>query len=475
MGKLGKLGLMLASCAVAVPIYYGWRASRPREIRVCAVTDYAFRQRPNWEQSMGIRLGEANRIFNDLKVVWKLVGDNATIDPTAAGGSLDQRRASLDDALTCEGDVRLSYTGVQAGRRSGSVNPFSRSMVVVDRPDKSDVENGRVLAHSLAGLFGAQIEPQGSNTIMTEPPESDTFSVKSAALIRALRDYNFAAGIGALTPVWITRILKALPAAMPDKITNPVVQANRVIATSLANERRMEQAVPYLREALKLEPGNALLRAELAGALVQLSQGPEALKEITEAIRTSPNDPTLRAVYANVLAKTGDSEAGVDELQKAVEMQPSNLLFRLSLGASLIREAGRVDESIAVFKEAVKVEPNSPVATAALERAEYQKQIYTEDAAKRRVEAAQPPVTFGKLFVLASAEMRAGNLDAAAKAFERAVEMDKSSGRARAGLAVVRYLRKEYAAAWREVKASRAANFEPPASLVAAIRRKQPE
>ena len=40
-------------------------------------------------------------------------------------------------------------------------------MVVVDRPDKSDVENGRVLAHSLAGLFGAQIEPQGSNTIMS--------------------------------------------------------------------------------------------------------------------------------------------------------------------------------------------------------------------------------------------------------------------------------------------------------------------
>lgn len=476
MGKLAKLGLVLVGSVVAVGgAYYGWRATRPREIRVCAVTDYSYRQRANWEDSIANRLKEVNRIFAGTKIVWTLMGNTVTIDPTSAAGSLDQRRTALDDALECHGDLKLSYTGLAAGNRSGSVNPFSRSLVVVDRPDKSDAENARYLAHALAGEFGAQVEPAGSNTIMTEPPESDTLSPKTVTLIRELRDYPFAEGIHGLTPEWSNRAMKAIAASMPDKVTNSTLQANRVMALALANERQLEPALPYLREALKIEPGNATVRAELAGALAQLSQASEALKEITEAVRLAPNNATLRAGYANVLARAGDPEAGIDELRKAIEMSPNSLLFRLSLGATLFREAGRVDEAIAAFKEAVKVEPASQFASTTLERAESQKQTFQEEVTRKRAEAAQAPVTFTKLFVLANAELWAGNFDAAAKAFERAAETDKTNGRARAGLAAVRYLRKDYAAAWREVKASRAANFEPPASLLIALRRKQPE
>jgi cytochrome c-type biogenesis protein CcmH/NrfG len=101
--------------------------------------------------------------------------------------------------------------------------------------------------------------------------------------------------------------------------------------------------------------------------------------------------------------------------------------------------------------------------------------MYQENAARMRAEAGKSPVTFGKLYLLGNAEMWAGNMDAAAKAFERAAEADKSNGRARAGLAAVKYLRKDYAAAWREVKASRAANFEPPAPLLLALQRKEPQ
>jgi Tfp pilus assembly protein PilF len=80
-----------------------------------------------------------------------------------------------------------------------------------------------------------------------------------------------------------------------------------------------------------------------------------------------------------------------------------------------------------------------------------------------------------KYFQLGNAEMWAGNLESAGKAFEKASETDKSNGRARAGLAAVKYLRKDYSGAWREVKASRAGNYEPPAPLLVALKRKQPE
>lgn len=476
MGKLGKLGAIVLACGLAGgAARYGWKATRARQIRVCAVTDYAYRQRPNWEESVAARLREVNRIFGPLKIEWVLMDNKVPLDPTAAGGSLDQRRVSLADALECHGDVKLSLTGVQAGKRTGSVNAFSRSLIVVDAPGKSDTENARQLAHSLANLFGAPIEPAGSNSIMTEPPESDAFSPKTAALIRSLRDYPFGAGIEGLTPEWSNRALKAIQAAMPEKTANPAAQANRALALALGNERKMDLALPYLREAQKLDPNNAYARAELAGALAQLSQASEALKEISEAVRLAPNDATLRAGYANVLARAGDPEAGIDEMRKAVEMAPNNLLFRVALASSLMREAGKIDEAIEAFREAVKVDPNSQFAVQALERAQGQKAKFLEDAARRRAEAAQAPVTFAKLLAHGTAELWAGNYDAATRAFEKAVEVEKANGRARAGLAAVRYLRKDYAGAWKEVKASRAVSFEPPAPLVSALKRKQPE
>src|SRR5688572_20531832 len=207
MRKLGKMILVLLAGAIAVAgVRWGWRATRPREITVCAFSDYAFRKRPNWEESIVARFREANRVFRDVKVSWKL-NSSGTVDPTGSVGTIDQRRAALPKSAKCEADVVLSFTGLQPGKRFGSVGAFSRSAIVVDQPDKSDAENAWVLIHALAAFFGAPVEAAGSGTVMTEPPESDRFSSKTAALIRNMRGYNFAAGIDGLTPEWSGRAL----------------------------------------------------------------------------------------------------------------------------------------------------------------------------------------------------------------------------------------------------------------------------
>ena len=473
--KLAKPVLVvLVLGAIAYGARMGWRATRPREIGVCLYTDYAFRQRPNWNQLLAARFSEANRIFQDTKVQWKVVSEGAN-DPTSASTGLDRRRATLDDTAQCKTDVIVSVTGQPEGKRAGSASPFSRTAIVVDAPDKSEADNTRTLARALAYFFGAPTEPAGSGTLMTEAVESGTLSPKTTALIRELRGYQFAAGIEAMTPEWDKRATSAIEAASPADKVKPAVHAHRMMAMALASEHKLTEALVHLREAVKIEPANAILHAELAGALAQSSEGPEALKEMAEAVRLDPNNALLHAGYAGLLAKQGDPDASIDELNRAVKLAPENALYQLSLGALLMQVAGRAEDGVAAYQTAVRLAPESPLARAGLERAEAMRAKMQEDAVRQRQRAQQAPANGNEQYNLGVMEARAGNLDAAIRAYEKAAELGPSGGRALASAAMMRYLRGDYTGAWKSVKAARAANFEPPSALVTALRRKQPE
>ena len=87
----------------------------------------------------------------------------------------------------------------------------------------------------------------------------------------------------------------------------------------------------------------------------------------------------------------------------------------------------------------------------------------------------QAPASAAEQYNLGLMEARAGNLDAAIRAYEKSAELGPSGGRALASAAMIRYQRGDYTGAWKSIKAARAANFEPPSSLLTALKRKQPE
>jgi tetratricopeptide (TPR) repeat protein len=472
--KLTKPVLILLALGVVVAgARMGIRATRSREIGVCVYTDYAFRQRPQWQELLANRFREVNRTFQNTKVQWKMAGE-ASDDPTANMGGLNQRRIALRDRLECKADVAVSFAGLKEGRREGIVSPFSRVAIIMDYADKSEQDNTRALIRLFAVLFGAPIEPAGTGTVMTEPPEGDALSPKTVALVRELRDYNFAEGIDGLTPEWEQRAVKALQAAAYEKSGSPGAQAHRVVGTALVNELRAEKGVAHFREAVRIEPGNASLHAELAGALSQISEHAEAVKELAEAVRLEPKNALFHGAYAGQLAKQGDSEAALEEMRKAIELAPANPLFPISLG-TIAQNMGRSDEAVAAFQSALKISPDLPAARIGLERAEALKQKTQAEVAQRRLHAQKNPSDANAQYDVGVAEARAGNLDAAARAFERSATMKPTAGRSYAGLAMVHYLRGDYKAAWKAVNTARTEKFEPPASLISALKRKQPE
>jgi len=64
----------------------------------------------------------------------------------------------LKDRTEREWNVLLIYTGFADAPRTGSVNPFSHTALVVDQPNESDEKNAIRLAHELAHCSGAPTE-----------------------------------------------------------------------------------------------------------------------------------------------------------------------------------------------------------------------------------------------------------------------------------------------------------------------------
>src|SRR5215831_1794897 len=109
-----RLGLALAILAAAGGAYAWWRSTRPRILTVWVLTDYAFRQRPDWEKAIRGRFDEVNRLFaQGTGVQWKIV-DLDRADPTAQQPGISDRRRSLEQYPEFRADLIAGFTGLQA-------------------------------------------------------------------------------------------------------------------------------------------------------------------------------------------------------------------------------------------------------------------------------------------------------------------------------------------------------------------------
>src|ERR1039457_7093805 len=150
--KVNKWYAGLAAAAAVAAAGCAFLLLRPRVITVRVYSDYSFRlQHSNWPDLLESRFRDAALIFQQsgTGVQWKVLGSNST-DPTSNMASLDSRRSVLPLQGDNQADVLVSLTGMHEGDRFGSTNPFSRGVIVVDFPDRSEPANTILLAVNLA-------------------------------------------------------------------------------------------------------------------------------------------------------------------------------------------------------------------------------------------------------------------------------------------------------------------------------------
>jgi superkiller protein 3 len=165
-------------------------------------------------------------------------------------------------------------------------------------------------------------------------------------------------------------------------------------------------------------------------------------------------------------------EEAIEEFSTALRLNPKFAVAQAGLAYLLSQQLGRIDEAIAAYRVAVEIDPGLPAATQGLERAQAFKEKSLAAAAQQRQNVQQSPANAAAQFELGLAEARAGNIDAAVRAFHRAVELDARNGRSHANLATLLYLQKDYEGVLREAEAAQMAGFDPPPALVQLSKRK---
>jgi tetratricopeptide (TPR) repeat protein len=466
-GRWIVLTLLLAG--VAASWYYYFDPSRSRTFRVKIYTDLSFRQGRDWQGVVRSRLEAVNRIYRDtVQMQWEISSIDA-VDPGAALPTMEERRQRLAAAPRGSEDLALCLTSAPEPDHKAAVMPFSHAAVVADSRTDSESANSLRLAHELAHLFGAEHEP---GTLMADPPDNARFAPRAVSLLRTLKRYDFQTGVAALQSFWGVRAAAALRDDGSGLIAMPEANAHLKLAQSLVADGQTKSAVEQYRLALQANPKDNTTRIQLAHTLAADSRQDEAIKLLREGVEASPRDVILRAGLAGLLQSSGHPIQGLEEINQAIRMEPDNANAQLVRAAILAGEPGFIDQSIAGFETALRLDASLAAARKGLEGARATKATALDDAKlfQERVVRANPQNAAAR-YKLGVLELRGGQLEAAREEFQKSATLSPREGQSYLNLAAIDFIRRDFRSAAANLQRARETGIEPPADLASAIER----
>ncbi len=174
------------------------------------------------------------------------------------------------------------------------------------------------------------------------------------------------------------------------------------LGNALAANFRIAEAIAAWREAIRLEPSNALAHRNLAQALAREEAGRAgAVTHYRRAIELWPQQHRLYVELAAVLARMNDHRARIELLEKAPPEVRDRSVVVQALAAAYI-DAGRFGEAIPLLENTQFVTGEGETSALALYRrawrglaAEHQQAGRHEEAARAFLRAAEYPRNLG--------------------------------------------------------------------------------
>ncbi len=245
-------------------------------------------------------------------------------------------------------------------------------------------------------------------------------------------------------------------------------QAQRALGRAYYWYVREKGGLPYLQQAIALNPDDAMSHAYLAVAYFDTFDDAKALTEISKATALEPNSPEVQAAFAITLLRTDPSRAKT-LAQDALKKDPDNILANWAAWASFLntREFGTAqpyikklvdnypafasfpsgygdhfklqgndDEALTWYKKALQVDPDFPLAHSGLAEISRLKGDFntalTEYQAALKVYDIDPNAHIGLGYTF---DAKGQSAEAEAE-FNRALALDRSSAPAYNGLAI---------------------------------------
>lgn len=133
--------------------------------------------------------------------------------------------------------------------------------------------------------------------------------------------------------------------------------AHHNLALALANDGRVEEALPHLETVLKLHPNYALAENNLGDDLSRLGRQQEAIPHLEKAIQLQPNYAVAHNNLGSTLMTMGQAAASVPHYEKALKIRPEFAEAERNLGMALAI-LNRTGEALSHFERAVQLKPN---------------------------------------------------------------------------------------------------------------------
>ncbi len=145
-----------------------------------------------------------------------------------------------------------------------------------------------------------------------------------------------------------------MPVEGIEKIDPQATESYRLfdLAFALLQKGQMPEAIQGFRSALAHDPDDAHTHYMLATALSGNDQEREALEEYRKACALSPGQPLFMDHLAISLALNGDLDGSIAELQQVIALQPRSPEYRFNLGFAL-ESRGDFAAAVAPLEKAV--------------------------------------------------------------------------------------------------------------------------
>ncbi|HYU18438.1 MAG TPA: tetratricopeptide repeat protein, partial [Chloroflexota bacterium] len=138
----------------------------------------------------------------------------------------------------------------------------------------------------------------------------------------------------------------------------PSPRAHLHLGTTLVREGRPAEAIPHLRETLRLQPDYADAHLELGIALAAQGNLSPAIEHYREALRLSPRETLAYYNLGVALVRLGKPAEAIQHYEEALRLYPAYADARINLGIALL-QANRPADAIAHFRTALDSDPRN--------------------------------------------------------------------------------------------------------------------
>ena len=135
-------------------------------------------------------------------------------------------------------------------------------------------------------------------------------------------------------------------------------EIHRALSAALFEKGDLDGAIAEYRQAIRLEPDDAGAHIDLGLALYVKEDLDGAIAEYREAVRLNPNDSANHFMLGNALAKKPDLDAAAAEFVEAVRLRPGFAAAHDALGSALERKS-ELRPALDQYRIAHNLEPNN--------------------------------------------------------------------------------------------------------------------